>query len=404
MESRLPWVISVGVAILSVLGCFSAGGALGQAQIKGTFEYSQGGTLQPTAPPTVEPRKQAREVIEQISIVEHMIGFIDWENKMVYAVGEGVPPGSPTDLTAAERLTAARTAALVEALRALAESVTEVTSEPKPVDPSAGAGGVEAPDYQGLKGRLESRVHASLGGTLMVSGRSITENFINLTLETIVEWPARSGASAAGRIEVVDFTLVSPSVQNLDVYALLQKVQEAGITIVKWVEFQDGRVQVMVAASFSAFPEAVKSLRPPGEGQPEPTSEQEGVKASVPSEQEEARAEQTFTGLIVDARGLNARPALYPRILAEGGKTVYDIATPNPNAAIDEGLVEYQRALEEAQKLSRVGTNPIIVKAKQIGGKYGADIVLSEEDARKILDANRQGRFLSKAKVVVVID
>ncbi|MGH8059573.1 MAG: hypothetical protein ACREOH_20430 [Candidatus Entotheonellia bacterium] len=112
---------------------------------------------------------------------------------------------------------------------------------------------------------------------------------------------------------------------------------------------------------------------------------------------------QAFTGLIVDVRGLNARVALYPRILAEGGTTVYDIATPNPNAAIEEGFVEYLKSPEDA-KLRRIGTSPLIVKAKQIGGKYGADIVLSEEDARKVLEANRQDRFLSKAKVAVVID
>jgi len=97
-------------------------------------------------------------------------------------------------------------------------------------------------------------------------------------------------------------------------------------------------------------------------------------------------------------------PALYPRILAEGGRTVYDIAIPNPNATIEEGLVEYRKALEEARTLGRIGASPLVVQAKQIGGKYGADIVLSEEDARRVLEADSRGKFLGDAKVAVVID
>ena len=108
--------------------------------------------------------------------------------------------------------------------------------------------------------------------------------------------------------------------------------------------------------------------------------------------------------MIIDAKGLDAKPALYPRILTAGGQTVYDVAIPNANAAVEEGLVEYRKSLEDAKKLARVGANPLVIKATQIGWKYAADLVLSEEDARKVLDADSRSKFLGDAKVAVVID
>jgi hypothetical protein len=74
----------------------------------------------------------------------------------------------------------------------------------------------------------------------------------------VIEWPAGPGSGAPGRIEVANGTLVSPPVRDLDVYALLQKVREAGVTIVKWDdEHAADLVEVTVRFTFRE-PEATE--------------------------------------------------------------------------------------------------------------------------------------------------
>jgi hypothetical protein len=111
-----------------------------------------------------------------------------------------------------------------------------------------------------------------------------------------------------------------------------------------------------------------------------------------------------YTGLIINAKGLGAKPAMYPRILDESGNSVYDVASANPNATIEEGLTGYRKSIDAAKQVARVGNNPLIIKATKISGKYNADIIVADSDAHKIFQADSKGGILGEAKVVVVID
>lgn len=114
-----------------------------------------------------------------------------------------------------------------------------------------------------------------------------------------------------------------------------------------------------------------------------------------------------FDGLIIDAREQNFRPALINRILSDKDYEVY-----NPKSVKQDALMllygtgEYADSIEKvkAMLLSRGVKNPLMITAKGVKSDNAADIVISDRDAVNIIEMNRYGRFLDKAKVGFVVD
>jgi hypothetical protein len=325
------------MAMLSMFGIFGVSYAQGQTGLKGSVRQTQGGTLQPVTPTTVETKKGVPSVVEQVNVGKHMIGGIDWENKVVYAVGDGVQP--PDAISPAQAAVRAKRAAIDDAYANLLEAIQEVR----------------------------------------VDAESTSRDFVNVNravrdkVEGFVQNP-----------EIVD--LQQSEDGRFQIKMKMPMLGQDGLSTALYPVQRSNVVQVRVVYRISqSTPEAPRE-------------------APQTPEALQRESSKSFTGLIINAKGLHAKPALYPRILTAGGQTVYDIDMPNPNATVGEGLVEYRKSLEDAKKLARVGANPLVIKATQLGGKYGADIVLSEEDARKILEADERTKFLGDAKVAVVID
>ena len=110
----------------------------------------------------------------------------------------------------------------------------------------------------------------------------------------------------------------------------------------------------------------------------------------------------TYTGLIVDARGLKVEPAIDPLIIDMDGNTVYgSISSLDLSLLQKVGKLEYFDSLKEAQSDLRVGKNPLVVKAGE--AKRNCDIVLSGEDGYRVIKENEQTGFLNKLNVIVVI-
>ena len=62
---------------------------------------------------------------------------------------------------------------------------------------------------------------------------------------------------------------------------------------------------------------------------------------------EKADEEKTYTGIIVDARGLKALPALFPEIVDENGNPVYALDLIDPAALAERGAAAYVTGAEE---------------------------------------------------------
>lgn len=110
------------------------------------------------------------------------------------------------------------------------------------------------------------------------------------------------------------------------------------------------------------------------------------------------------TGLIIDARGLNARPAMAPRILDQNGNPIYGPGKYSRKYAVENGVAGYSKTLEAAQKDQRVMGNPIVIKGVATSGTNKTDITISNADVSKIDLANRNYKVLNDCRVLILID
>ncbi|EJW99168.1 hypothetical protein EVA_12724 [gut metagenome] len=114
-----------------------------------------------------------------------------------------------------------------------------------------------------------------------------------------------------------------------------------------------------------------------------------------------------YSGVVIDASGLGLKPTFSPNIQDTNGRIVYGMQNIDKNFAISHGMVEYSKDIQKASGgTTRAGANPLVIKAVAV--KSGANsvnpvnVVVSVEDADKILFANQQSQMLSKCAVVFV--
>jgi len=126
---------------------------------------------------------------------------------------------------------------------------------------------------------------------------------------------------------------------------------------------------------------------------------------SAPSGSAAPLRSMVYTGLVIDGRGLGVMPALAPRILDSEGKEIYGAALVSREWAVKYGMAGYAKSVDGARGLKdRVGDNPAVVKAVRASGAAKTDLVLSADDAASLRSAAQNLKFLSEARVVIVVD
>lgn len=136
--------------------------------------------------------------------------------------------------------------------------------------------------------------------------------------------------------------------------------------------------------------ESIKAMNNPSAGQKDPSSP--------------TRDADGYSGLIVDARGIGARPALVPVLVDENGKEVYSPAFVSREYAVQRGICEYTRSMEGIEQSPRVMPKPLLIKGLHTMGQNGCNIVISNADAFKLRDASTNLHFLKQCRVIIVLD
>jgi hypothetical protein len=159
--------------------------------------------------------------------------------------------------------------------------------------------------------------------------------------------------------------------------------------------FSDGSVQVKLEASLRQIIPTDLYAGPPRElgagGAP--------VSLGAP-----VSTSTSYTGLVLDARGLGATPAMSPKVYDPDGREVYGSAFLSREFAVSQGVVGYVKTIEQAQQTDRVKGNPAVVKAIEAKGPNKADLVVSKEDAEKLRTLSQQQTFMREARVMIVVD
>ena len=115
---------------------------------------------------------------------------------------------------------------------------------------------------------------------------------------------------------------------------------------------------------------------------------------------------EPYTGLLVDARGLDLQPSMAPRLLTSSGREIYNAGFADREYATQMGVVGYDKDLERAMKSDRLGGEkgrPLIVKAFDVSGPFNGDAVIDDEEGVWVRMADSQQNFLSECRVIFLL-
>ena len=163
----------------------------------------------------------------------------------------------------------------------------------------------------------------------------------------------------------------------------------------------DGTVEVWSQMSLSGG--FSQLILPPEIRQIEPIKQV--LKPYSPSKsQTRPRSSEIFTGMVVDARDLQAVPVLAPKVLDENLEEVFGSAYVSREFAVQHGMVSFTTDLWRAKFHPRVSDNPLIVKALKALWPGRCDFIISNADAAKLRSASEHLLFMRKCRVIIVLD
>ncbi len=111
-----------------------------------------------------------------------------------------------------------------------------------------------------------------------------------------------------------------------------------------------------------------------------------------------------YTGLVIDSRGLNLKPCMSPRVLDEDGREVYGSAFADREWAVQYGMAGYSKDINAAQSNQRVTNNPLTIKALQVTGTAGTNVVIGNEAAESLRRTSETLSFLRQCRTMFVLD
>lgn len=111
-----------------------------------------------------------------------------------------------------------------------------------------------------------------------------------------------------------------------------------------------------------------------------------------------------YTGVIIDARGIQVTPALTPVIYGQDGLGAYGAFLVSRANAIDKGVVAYANTADPAALRERVGSRPLVIRALSAFGSWRTDLIISSPMARLVRALMRAGEAVDNCRVVIVLN
>jgi len=338
-------MIRIGLAIL-VFVSISATGAMAQ----GAAPAAEGGEI------------KLSELVQNLKG-----GQVDWGNRMMYAMGEGVMPSAKEVPNRAVALLRAKEYAKMAATANLLMLIegTNITSE--------GTG----KDYM-ADVTLKQKIEGYVKNVQILRSEKVTSK--DGTIARVWVGTAIFGDQTPGTAFLENLADTDKPKQPKLIEIPMEKSGPRPSTPTKQAaEEEDTRqMNALIAASRPVDPDAVA-----------PMTKQEGP----------------FTSLIVDARGRNVPQAVCPKIRKLNGDQVYGSLASKSDLAIRDGLVSYAKTPEAARTSDRCGGNPLSVAAiGRGGGRSMCDVVVSDETAKAISKENAASKFLDQYRVIFVVD
>ena len=104
-------------------------------------------------------------------------------------------------------------------------------------------------------------------------------------------------------------------------------------------------------------------------------------------------ASRVYSGIIIDARGSldvhgefmqdSVYPCFFPQIWDENMNLIYERNMGDPESEFKNGVIGYDWRDDESAYQSRIGADPLRIKARKVYGHLRTDPVISREDSRR---------------------
>jgi hypothetical protein len=280
-------------------------------------------------------------------------GSVNWTQGLLTAVGIGAPPerfyGKPQARPMAMR------AAQVDAYRKLLEVASGVRVDATTM----------VKDYAVESDSVRTQVEGIVRGAQIVK----TDYLSDGTVEVTVQMPLAGASGGLGQA-------IYPRMSEVGAFP---QVPPAGYP---------------TAPPIPATPGVEAPVPPPAA----PVAPVEPAAPAAPA------TSAVYTGFVVDARGIQARPAMSPKVVDENGEEVYGSMYVDREYAVQQGMAGYARDLTAAQTNSRVTNNPYTVKGLKAEGPGKSNIVISNADAIHLKSAAENLTFMKKCRVMIVLD
>ena len=175
-----------------------------------------------------------------------------------------------------------------------------------------------------------------------------------------------------------------------------------GARVISEKQNEDGSYTVTLAVKLFGQGSVAAAVVQPNQpvAFPEPSAPVVKPSATEPTKPVNDSSLATTTGVIVDARGLGLKRCMSPRIYDTTGRLVYGDKFVSADFVVNYGMASYQTADKiNSGVLTRAGARPLTMKAVSLKN-FNSDIVVSVEDADRMLQANKLGNFLINAPMV----
>ncbi|MGE3725255.1 MAG: LPP20 family lipoprotein [Candidatus Sericytochromatia bacterium] len=285
-------------------------------------------------------------------------GSIDWTHQMLKVTGSGAPPANGS---AAQKRLMAKRAAQADAYRQLAEIVNGVQVDSETV----------VKDFVTESDTVRLRVSALIKATPAGPERYLSDGSVEVDLAMSMN--GQQGLSSAIELEKT-----------------LKKQQERFNQQGFWPGAETPAHPVLIPGQQYALAPWNLAAKPKVKPTPKPV---------VKPTPKPVKPASGYTGLIIDASGLDIQPAMSPMVLSESEQVYIGNFELDIDRVIAEGIIVYHRNMKD---IRRAGSNPLVVRAT--GTSEGrVDLMVSPEDAAKIQAEDAKNQFLSKLNVAVVM-
>jgi len=120
--------------------------------------------------------------------------------------------------------------------------------------------------------------------------------------------------------------------------------------------------------------------------------------ATQPLTPEVAKLMSRYSSIVIQGAGTNAKPSLFPRLLDEKGNVILDTRTlVGTNATIGAGAVQFVDNLNSIINNPQLGSNPLVIKVKEVAGKYLSDYVIPADQVTILQGLKAAWPYILKA-------